>query len=288
MVMVVLALVMLLVVMAPALFFALNHQLRPVTPTPEVSQPVVQMHTTATSTVKTTATFTPNVTATAHVATATAVQQVRNATAIVAVQPTAVVQQPSNPAGGNVQSVPTGNALYTDPLNNSRSPATAQASWDESNSCIFQGDGYHATSSSALVTCMESGHSYGDAAISVDMTLLSGQMGGVVFRMSSVPFVGNYAGYLFEVDSQGNYSFSCSSITSGNTVFKEGYIPGFRRGYHVKNTLQIVMNGSSLSFYVNGVFLDQETDTTFAAGTMGFLALSASVAYSHLRISSIS
>jgi hypothetical protein len=48
------------------------------------------------------------------------------------------------------------------------------------------------------------------------------------------------------------------------------------------------MNGSSLSFYVNGVFLDQETDTAFGAGTMGFLAPSASVAYSRLRISSIS
>jgi serine/threonine protein kinase len=285
MVMVVLALVMLLVVMAPALFFVLNHQLRPVTPTPEVPQPVVQMHTTVTSTVKITATPTSNVTATVHAATATAVQHVKNAT----IQPTAVAQQPSNPAGGDVQSAPTGNALYTDPLNNSRSPATAQASWDESNNCIFQGDGYHATSSSALVTCMESGHSYGDATISVDMTLLSGQIGGVVFRMSSVPFVGNYAGYLFEVDSQGNYSFSCSSVTAGNTVLKEGSISrGFRRGYHVKNTLQVVMNGSSLSFYVNGVFLDQETDTAFGAGTMGFLALSASVAYSRLRISSIS
>jgi hypothetical protein len=91
------------------------------------------------------------------------------------------------------------------------------------------------------------------------------------------------------VDSQGNYSFSCSSITAGNSVLKEGSISrGFRRGYHVKNTLQVVMNGSSLSFYVNGVFLDQETDTAFGAGTMGFLALSASVAYSRLRISSIS
>jgi serine/threonine protein kinase len=290
MVMIVLALVMLLAVMAPALFFALNHQPRPATPTPEVPQPVVQVHTTVTATVKNTATLTPNVTATARIATATAVQQVRNAKATALVQPTAIVQPPSNTTtDGAAPAVPTGSALYTDPLNNSRSPATAQAGWDESNSCTFQGDGYHVISGNALVTCVEGGHSYGDAMISVDMTLLSGQIGGVAFRMSSVPFVGNYAGYLFEVDSQGNYSFSCSSITAGNSVLKEGSISrGFRRGYHVKNTLQIVMNGNSLSFYVNGVFLDQETDTAFGAGTMGFLALSASAAYSHLRISSIS
>ncbi|GHO91803.1 hypothetical protein KSF_018510 [Reticulibacter mediterranei] len=283
MTMVALALVMLLAVMAPALFFVLgHHQLRPVTPTPEAPQPVVQIHTAATPTARATMTPTPNITATAHVATATAEQQVKSAKATALAQPT------GSTATGDVQTAPTGNALYTDPLNNSGAPATAQANWNESNSCTFQGDGYHVTSRSALVTCMESSHSYRDATISVDMTLLNGQIGGVIFRMSSVPFVGNYAGYLFEVDSQGNYSFSCSSITAGNTVLKEGSIPhGFRSGYHVKNTLQIVMNGSSLSFYINGVFLDQETDTAFAAGTMGFLALSASAVYSHLRIYSI-
>jgi eukaryotic-like serine/threonine-protein kinase len=288
MTMVALALVMLLVVMAPALFFALSrYQLRPITPTPEAPQPVMQMHTTATSTTRTTVTPIPNVTTTVRVATATAVQRVKSARATALAQPTAIVQPPSDTTTG-VQTAPTGNALYTDPLNNSRSPATAQSNWTESNSCTFQGDGYHASSGSALVTCMESSHSYGDATIAVDMTLLSGQIGGVAFRMSSVPFVGNYAGYLFEVDSQGNYSFSCSSITSGNTVLKEGSIPrGFRSGYHVKNTLQIVMNGSSLSFYVNGIFLDQETNTAFGAGTMGFLALSASATYSRLRVYSI-
>jgi hypothetical protein len=284
MIMTVLALVILLAVVAPAWLFSLYHQPRTVTPTPETPQPVVQMHTTATSTVKAVATPTSNMTATARVA--TAVQQVTNATVVA--RPTAIVQPTINTTDGGAQSSPAGSALYTDSLNNSRSPATTRANWEESNSCTFQSDGYHALSRSALVTCMEGNYSYGDATISVDMSLISGQLGGVIFRTSSVPFVGNYAGYLFEVDSQGNYSVSYSSMPFGNTVLQRGSITrGFRTGYHVRNTLQVVMNGSSLSFYVNGVFLDQETDTTFAAGTMGFLALYADVAYSHLRISAI-
>jgi hypothetical protein len=283
-----LALVMLLAVVAPVLFFALNRQLRTDIPTPEVTQPVVQMHLTANSTARAIGTPALNVTATARVATTTAVQQVANATATSAVRPIITVQPTIDATAGVVQTATAGNVLYADPLNNSRSPATVQANWDEGNNCAFRNDGYYTSSSNALVTCMENGHSYGDATISVDMALLSGQLAGVAFRMSSVPLVGNYAGYLFEVDSQGNYTISCSSITFGNTVLKEGSIlHGFRTGYHVKNTLQIIMSGSSLSFYVNGVFLDQETDTTFAAGTMGFLALSANVAYSHLRVYSI-
>jgi hypothetical protein len=242
------------------------------------------MHTSVTSTVKAVVTPTRNVTATARVTTVT--QQVTNATEVV--RPTAIVQPTINTTDGGARNDPAGNALYTDPLNNSRSPATTRANWEESNSCTFQSDGYHALSRSALVTCMESNYSYGDATISVDMTLLTGQLGGVIFRMSSAPFVGNYAGYLFEVDNRGNYSVSYSSLPFGNTVLQRGSITrGFRTGYHVRNTLQVVMNGNSLSFYVNGVFLDQETDTTFAAGTMGFLALYANVAYSHLQVSSI-
>lgn len=288
MTMTVLALVLLLAVVAPAWLFSLNHQPRTVTPTPELTQPVVQMHTTATSTARAIVTPTSNVTATARVATATVVQQVANATATAVARPTAIVQPTINTTDGGVQSNPAGRTLYTDPLNNSRSSATIRANWEESNSCTFQSDGYHALSRSALVTCMEGNYSYGDATISVDMSLISGQLGGVIFRTSSVPFVGNYAGYLFEVDSQGNYSVSYSSMPFGNTVLQRGSITrGFRTGYHVRNTLQVVMNGSSLSFYVNGVFLDQETDTTFAAGTIGFLALYADVAYSHLRISAI-
>jgi eukaryotic-like serine/threonine-protein kinase len=283
-----LALVLLFVVIVPALLPSPHpHQPLTITPTPAATAPVVQMHTTATViTAKATVTPARKVTAPVSRATATAIQATPNATAVVVGQQAATEQANVNATAGVVQTASAGDPLYTDSLNDSRAPATWQANWDERTNCAFQSDGYHVSAKSAIVTCMEGGHSYGNATISVDMTLLSGQSGGVAFRMSSLPFMGNYAGCLFEVDSQGNYSVACSGMPFGNTLSKEGAVPrGFKSGYHVKNTLQIIMNSSSLSFYVNGVFLDQETGIAFAAGTMGFLALAARVVYSNLRIS---
>jgi hypothetical protein len=127
------------------------------------------------------------------------------------------------------------------------------------------------------------------------MTMLSGHTGGVFFRMNTDLFH-NYAGYLFALDSQGNYTFSRSNnFSSGDVPLKKGTVSGgFKTGYNAKNTLQIIANGNSLFFYVNGVFLDKEQDTTFTAGNIAFFASAtdnstdADIAYSNIRVFTIS
>jgi len=122
------------------------------------------------------------------------------------------------------------------------------------------------------------------------MNLLRGHSGGLFFRLST-DILGNYSGYLFEIDSQGNYKIS--TISSGAVTALAGHdwtkTSALKQGFNVKNTLQVIMTDNTFLFYANGIFLTQATDTTFsAAGDIGFLAtatsINADVVYSNLAV----
>lgn len=295
----ILALLALLAVIGPMVFVSLaispkNHGA--VTPSVNADTQTAVTQVKHTATTMPTLTPTPNVTATVQAATATAVQQARQATVTAIARQTATVQAQASATAGVIQTATAGNATYADVLNNANATTTRQANWDQNDSCAFQGDGYHVSAKKMFGKgqfkgCMESGYSYTNATISVDMTMLGGRAGGVFFRVNTDLFR-NYAGYLFALDSQGNYTFSRSSnFSSGDVPVKEGTISsGFRTGYNVKNTLQIIANGSSLFFYINGVFLDKEQDTTFSSGNIAFFASAtdnssdADIAFSNLRV----
>lgn len=295
----ILALLALLAVIVPMVFASLTIRQNghsAVTPPVTVDTQTAVTQEQHTATPSPTLTPTPDMTATAQAATATAVQQVRQATVTAIARQTATVQAQASATAGVIQTATAGNATYADALNNANATTTRQANWDQNNSCAFQSDGYHVSAKKVfgkgqLKGCMESSYSYTNATISVDMTMLGGHACGVFFRVNTDLFH-NYTGYLFALDSQGNYTFSRSSnFSSGDVPLKEGTISsGFRTGYNVKNTLQIIANGSALSFYVNGVFLDKVQDATFASGNIAFFASAtdnstdADIAYSNLRV----
>jgi len=295
----ILALLALLAVIGPMVFAALTaRQIVRGTVTPSATQTVTQMQHTATT--MPTLTPTPNVTATAQAATATVVQQTHQATVTAIAGQTATVQAQASATAGVIQTATAGNAAYSDALNNSNAPVTKQANWDQNGNCAFQANAYHVSARKVFgkgqfKRCMESGYAYTNATIAVDMTMLGGRAGGVFFRVNVDPLFRNYSGYLFALDNQGNYTVSRSNnFSSGDVPLKEGTVSsGFKAGYNVKNTLQVIANGGSLSFYVNGVFLDKEQDTTFTSGNIAFFASSsdnstdADIAYSNVRVFAI-
>jgi hypothetical protein len=123
---------------------------------------------------------------------------------------------------------------------------------------------------------------------------VSGHTGGLFFRVKPQT-LGAYSGYLFEVDTNGNYKISLSknfSLGTGNTVLQDWTAsPTLKAGSGVKNTLQVLARDGSLSFYINGIFLSPNIqDTTFSTGNIAFLATtlpgqqSAEVAYTNLNV----
>ena len=97
--------------------------------------------------------------------------------------------------------------------------------------------------------------------------------------------MGKYQGYLFEVDSSGQYKIS---IFNGSVLKDWTPSSALNKGYNVKNTLQVIMHGSTLLFYANGVFLVSLTDTTYSSGVIALAAhatdIPTEVVYSNLKV----
>ena len=243
----------------------------------------------ATAKAQMTGTALANATATAINATATAQAQI-NATATAQAQETATAIVGMT-ATAEAQASATAGLIYQDALNNPTNPNTVAENWDQNSNCYFAADGYHVIEGSHLHGCKESVFNYQNAAITVDVQILSGQTGGLFFHIGTNIF-NEYAGYLFEIDSAGRYRISASDnySRSSATLLKDWTTsPALRKGNSVTNTLQVIAQGSNLSFYANGVFLVQWTDTTYTSGVVAFLATSngtttADVVYSNLKV----
>ncbi len=230
-----------------------------------------------------TPTATPNLTATDQVV-ANATQQARNGTATAIVGATVTVQAHASATAGVIQTATTGTPTYQDALNNVDNSQTQQEQWQDDSHCTFTADGYRITKSTSffnlgqLQGCLESGAKYDNMAFSVDMTIKSGHSGGIFFRVSPKT-LGAYAGYLFEVDSKGNYKLSKSSNFSTGTenAILQDWTPSTAIKVGAKNTLQFIASGNTFLLYANGVFLAKVTDdaNTFS---YGYIALFASTA----------
>ena len=281
-----LALAALLIISVPVGYAVLNHQ-APGTPTPSA-----QVTGTA-GAQSPTGQPSPDLTQTAQTAAGATATANAQATASAIAGATATANAQASATVGPIQTATAGQPAYQDPLNNPNSPATQNAGWDQDSQCVFQSDGYHISQPASLPYfkgCREQNNTYGNLALSVDVNLFSGHSGGVFFRLST-NLIGNYDGYLFEIDSQGNYKISREQGTSITPLKDWGSSPALRTGYHVTNLLQLVVRGDTFMFYANGKYLAEVQNTYYSqAGEIGFLATSTSggsdaeVVYSNLKV----
>ena len=292
----IIALITLLIVIVPSIYIATHQGPTGGTSTPGATATLTSGVTAAT-TPSPTATNTPNATATAqaiaHV-TATANAQ---ATAVAIAHATATANAQASATAGVISTATSGTPSYADALNDPTNAGTIAANWDGidgSNShCTFKSDGYHVTEGVNLVNfhgCRETGHTYKNATIAVDMSMISGHSGGLFFRVTTDAF-NNYSGYLFEADSKGNYKISTVSGTTITPLAGHDWTAtaALKQGYNVKNTLQVIVQNNTFLFYINGTFLTQATDTTYVdAGDIALLATTtdaaADVVYSNLKV----
>ena len=236
---------------------------------------------------------TPNATATAQEqAAATATAQVQaTASAIAAVTATARAQ--ASATAGVIATATGGTPSYADALTNPFISKTQLAQWDGVNGgdsqCVFHSDGYHVkqnVSSNNLHACHEAAYQYGNATIIADVTILKGHSGGMFLRFSSGTF-GTYNGYLFEIDSKGNYKLS---LFAGQIIQDWTSSSALKTGYNVTNTLAVIMKDSTFALYANGAYLTTLTDSSnaFASGDVAFFASAANadteVVFSNLGV----
>jgi hypothetical protein len=95
------------------------------------------------------------------------------------------------------------------------------------------------------------------------MSIRGGYSGGLLFRLQ------NGRGYLFEVGIGGAYHIgnwgapgSFQDWTNSSAI---------QQGLNSLNILQVIAHGSDLRFYVNGMYLTQVKDATYALGDIGLI-----------------
>ena len=294
----VIALIVLLAVIGPVIYILLSNTSRNAGSANAGHTQTAAGGSTAPTTKGATPTAPPNQTATAQ-AFANATQQAQHGTATAIAGVTVTAQARITATAGVIQTATTGTATYHDALNDGNNADTQKQQWDVTSNCAFASDGYHITKGTSLLNegqlqgCIEQGTKYGNMALTVDMRIMSGHSGGVFFRVSTKT-LGAYAGYLFEVDNTGRYKISLSSNFSTGTgdATLQDWTASSALKVDAKNTLQLIANGNTLSFYANGAYLTtlQDDANSFTYGYVALLATTATgggdadIVYSNLNI----
>src|SRR5205823_3902093 len=155
-------------------------------------------------------------------------------------------------------------ALY-DPLRNDSSGS----GWDKgSKICAFTAGAYHvsAIGTSHLVDCFAQASDFSNFAYEVQMSIIKGDVGGMVFRADSA----NNTYYSFFVAQNGYYSLYTCGKTCKSLVSK--FSPSINQGLNKTNLLAVVAMGTTITLYVNHKQLASVNDSTYNLGQIGLIA----------------
>jgi hypothetical protein len=183
------------------------------------------------------------------------------------------------------QQATSGTPVLNDALSQQSRNQWDNGTLNDKAACFFKNGSYHASMPNVgfYVPCYENTKSFANFAFQVDMTILNGDRGGVLFRSKS------NAGktYLWDIDTLGFYNlyvytgFAVSQIQTLLTGFTDALPAG-------GSQITIIAEGSTLYVYLNQQFITSTTDTTLTAGMVGVLASadqqSTEVAYSNAKV----
>jgi hypothetical protein len=148
---------------------------------------------------------------------------------------------------------------------------------NQKESCTFS-DGFHmkVAETNTLYYCESqvSGASYDNLSFEVEMTVLSGDCGGIILRDSGTSY---YKGYVFSVCSDSSYfmyreDYDPKIKQSTATTIDNGTTVGFQSNQ--VNKIAITAKGNVIEGYLNGKKLSSKKDTAFTdKGLVGLVAI---------------
>jgi eukaryotic-like serine/threonine-protein kinase len=205
-----------------------------------------------------------------------ATQAHATATAITAVTATAQAQASATAAviaaNPNPYTPGSGNLALIDPLNDNSKGYAWDASAHTDGTCAFSGGSYHSSTSKTrfFYLCTAETTDFSNLAFEVEMKVLQGDCGGMVFRADS----NSGKMYFFEVCQDGTYLFSRYLDFTGNNVkdLAGGSSAAITTGLNQTNVIAVVAQGSTLSIYVNKQKIASASDSTFSHGQIGLFA----------------
>ena len=152
--------------------------------------------------------------------------------------------------------------------------STSDTSWflytGSTYGCAIQTDGLHVhvNDSERSFYCLNNETDAGDIAFRVQMHLLSGEGGGLVFRASN-----GQGDYVFELSQDGScHVFLSKDASSAPTTLTSGTASSANQGADSLNSLTLIEKGSQYYFYVNGQYAIHMQDATLTDGEVGVFA----------------
>jgi len=134
--------------------------------------------------------------------------------------------------------------------------------------CQFTGGAYHVSQSKAgfEVSCKASTTNFSNFAFEVQMRIIQGDCGGLIFRYDTTND-NNF--YQFTVCQDGMYTLNNSySLTLARNSSSAIY-----NGLNRSNLIAVVANGSTLDLYVNNQRIDSVSDSSYSQGEIGVAAI---------------
>lgn len=247
-----------------------------------------QIHTQATATAVSQLTSTAQTNATANAqTTGTAVAQA-NATATVIAQGTQQAAATATALQNTYTSATSGAPILNDPLTQQDNNNWEIDSKNGGGGCAFTGGAYHATMPQAgfFASCYAQSSNFSNFALQVQMNIVTGDRGGVIFRADSV----NYKLYLFRIAQDGSYNLFLYVDNNGSHArsLLQGNSPLIHTGRNQNNTLTVIARDASIYFYVNQQYLASISDNTYSSGEIGVFGDDQSnptdVAFTNLKV----
>jgi serine/threonine protein kinase len=180
-----------------------------------------------------------------------------------------------------------GTLAFVDPLSQPDGSKWSASGVDSTGgACQFTGGAYHVNQEQddSYKDCRATG-TFSNFAFEVQLTIMQGSCGGMTFRDDSS---GQF--HSFHICQRGEYGvvqFSNSGSDARELQFDRN--SAIHRGLGRQNTIAVVANGTTMTFYVNRQEVDQEKDRRYMPGVIGLIAnpysdTAADVVYSNARL----
>lgn len=161
-----------------------------------------------------------------------------------------------------------GTLVLSDPLSdNSKGVNWAQ---DPVN-CGFTGGAYHvkAPDPRYFDDCLANTTSYSNFAFEVQMQIVQGDGGGVLFRDQDTAQA--YRNYALDVYQDGSYNLNMYT-GSNNPTLASGSSAAIKQGLNQVNLIAVIAQGSTMTVYANHQQIASVTDNSLSNGRIGFEA----------------
>ncbi|HZS75749.1 MAG TPA: hypothetical protein VFA41_03985 [Ktedonobacteraceae bacterium] len=165
-----------------------------------------------------------------------------------------------------------GTPAFNDPLSDN----SQNHKWNEhlnspgNTGCSFINGTYHALEAQLgyLQPCVAEATSYSNFVYTISMIIDHGTQGGILFRANGAS--GQY--YVFRVSIDGQYTLEAYDGNKATTL-SSGFSTAISTGIGQTNQLAVIADHNTLSLFVNQNFVISVTDSTFASGQIGVVAL---------------